>query len=88
MPFYRMAQICPQCGKPSKCSVREVSTDSVHYYDEYTFYCPSCNYTVKNRIEKGATYLGIRATTCPFCNGKSKDHQRTSKELSQSLATS
>jgi hypothetical protein len=39
-------------------------------------------------VDKGSTYLGTKETECPFCGVKSKNHERTPKELSQSPATS
>jgi hypothetical protein len=42
----------------------------------------------KKIVEKGSTYLGARETRCPFCGKRSKDHERTPRELLQNPATS
>jgi C4-type Zn-finger protein len=82
------SRLCPQCGGPVKCSVRQIS-ESIYFYDEYTLQCENenCGYIAKQKIEKGATYLGARdylggarETECPFCGEKAKYHPRTPKE--------
>jgi hypothetical protein len=81
-------RICPDCRKLYICAVRETNI-SIQYYDEYTLYCPKCGkIKAKENIYKGSTISGTRETKCPFCGGRSKNHERTPKELSQSPATS
>lgn len=86
MPFNIEGRICPDCRKLYKCAVREIS-EGIHFYDEYVLYCPKCGtIKAKEKVYKGSTISGTRTTECPFCRVKSKDHEKTPKELSQSPA--
>ncbi len=88
MPFGIERRICPDCRKLYKCDVREIG-EAIYFYDEYTLHCLGCDRIVtKKKVYKGSTISGVRITECPFCGIKSKDHERTPKELSQSPATS
>jgi len=87
MSFPGESSICQNCRIAFKCFVREIS-ELIYYYDEYTRWCPKCGCMEKRRVEKGSTYLGAKETRCPFCGKRSKDHERTPKELLQNPATS
>ena len=81
-------RMCPDCRKLYKCGAREIE-EAFHFYDEYTLFCPKCGHIVsKEKIDKGSTISGVRETNCPFCRERSKGHEKTPKELSQSPATS
>jgi len=87
LPFYPGTKLCPRCGRPGKCFARETS-ESIHYYDEYTFQCLHCDCIIREEKEKGSTISGVKITTCPFCGKIPKEHERPSKELIQSPAKS
>jgi len=80
LAYYCATQTCPQCGQTGQCFAKEIK-DSMYYYDEYTFHCPACGYTKRQRIYKGSTISGTQMTICPFCNEKNRDHQRTPQKF-------